>query len=130
MATRRRSKPVPLEVVQNAKEPEASSDLKMLTLGLPQYLLSVGLWQNPLLHEGGEGELGKLESGNGRCRSVSPHLPRSFDHLVGAQQEHLGNGQAERLGGGPERYFHPEFGWLAPTSPAANDLPPHGLVPP
>jgi hypothetical protein len=24
-----------------------------------------------------------------------------------------------------ERYFHPEFGWLAPTSPAANDLPPH-----
>src|SRR5262249_22913432 len=29
-----------------------------------------------------------------------------------------------------ERYFHPEFGWLAPTSPAANDLPPHGLVPP
>jgi hypothetical protein len=55
--------------VQNAKEPEASSDLKMLTL--PQYLLSVGLWQNPLLHEGSEGELGKLESGNGRCRSVS-----------------------------------------------------------
>jgi hypothetical protein len=29
-----------------------------------------------------------------------------------------------------ERYFHPELGWLAPTSPAANDLPPHGLVPP
>ena len=29
-----------------------------------------------------------------------------------------------------ERYFHPEFGWLAPTSPAANDLPPHSLVPP
>src|SRR5207244_12654757 len=29
-----------------------------------------------------------------------------------------------------ERYFHPEFGWLASTSPAANDLPPHGLVPP
>jgi hypothetical protein len=57
MATRRRSKPVPLEVVQNAKEPEASSDLKMLTLGLPQYLLSVGLWQNPLRHEGSEGEL-------------------------------------------------------------------------
>ena len=27
-----------------------------------------------------------------------------------------------------ERYFHPEFGWLAPTSPAANDLTPHGLV--
>ena len=27
-----------------------------------------------------------------------------------------------------ERYFHPEFGWLAPTSPAANDLPPPGLV--
>jgi hypothetical protein len=24
---------------------------------------------------------------------------RSFDHLVGAQQERLGNGQAERLGG-------------------------------
>jgi hypothetical protein len=23
-----------------------------------------------------------------------------------------------------ERYFHPEFGCLAPTSPAANDLPP------
>jgi hypothetical protein len=28
-----------------------------------------------------------------------------------------------------ERYFHPEFGWLAPTSPL-RDLPPHGLVPP
>jgi hypothetical protein len=24
----------------------------------------------------------------------------------------------------------PEFGWLAPTWPAANDFPPHGLVPP
>ena len=29
-----------------------------------------------------------------------------------------------------ECYFHPEFGWLAPNSPAANDLSPHGLVPP
>jgi hypothetical protein len=29
-----------------------------------------------------------------------------------------------------ERYFHPEPGWLAPTSPPANDLPPHGLVAP
>jgi hypothetical protein len=28
-----------------------------------------------------------------------------------------------------ERYFHPEFGWLAPTWPAANDLPPHDLAP-
>src|SRR5260221_4779935 len=37
---------------------------------LASVLFGLGLWQNLLLHESGESELGKLESGNGRCRSV------------------------------------------------------------
>jgi len=38
---------------------------------LPQYFFSLSLRQNPLLHEGGESELGELESSNSRCHSVS-----------------------------------------------------------
>jgi hypothetical protein len=54
---------------------------------LSQYFFSLGLWQNPLLHEGP------------RKRAVELHLPRSFDHLVGSKQKLRRDGQAKCPGG-------------------------------
>jgi hypothetical protein len=54
-----------------------------------------------------------------RIRLVSRKSPRLFKGII-----------CDDISDYPWGYFHPEFGWLAPTSPAANDLPPHGLFPP
>lgn len=66
---------------------------------LSQYFFSLGLWQNPLLHEGRESELGKLESGKRRCRSVSFICLVHSITSSAVNRSFGGDGQARCLGG-------------------------------